>query len=348
MACSTHQEFVEGKIDSHSSLKHPNEGQKFRNNSEKSEVFLEEDEDSEEDIVAIPPAIISGGHLVCHILSISTEEQAAKVACHFEEDNQKVSITGMDFDIQITDAEAFVLGFKHEILEDTLILNIELNASETLIIRISGKNDSEHHSEHEISLELPDYTQAPSPDSNSDIPEEPAEQLRLEEEQAPLEEQAPMEELAPMEEQASVADDPAADSEIIEISHADVLELGQSLPINIKTPACSPNGNYCLYFQRDRNLVVRDPADTENRIGASGTGMGGTLNQYLLVLENDQNLCIRTVDRDLSELDFCFGTANQFSEDPKLVLTDLGELKLIGSDPFEVFDIIIPGLFDPF
>ena len=297
----------------------------------------EEEESDEEDIVAIPPAIISGSYLVCETLSTDKNNRVTEVSCYFERDEQKVDISEVkSFDVKITDTDENELIFTYSVVDDfNIILNVHLKESNTISISVREAQTGEgDHTDPFSTLEL---LESSEPEENISEPEEVKE--------SPPEEEANI--MQDQMEQTSEAQDQGMDTLPPELDYVIVLMPGESMDKNTSNPDCSPNELFCFFLQNDRNLVVRhNPGGL--RAGATGTDIQDVSTDYMLVMKPDQDLCLETIDRGLSAWDFCFGTQNQFSQDPKLVLTNLGELKLIEEDPSLGLSIIIPGRFDTY
>ena len=72
-----------------------------KGNSEEAQIHTSEDTE-EEDITAVPPTIISGAHLTCHLAEKNDEEKEATVSCSLQKDNEVLeepSLSQLDFKV---------------------------------------------------------------------------------------------------------------------------------------------------------------------------------------------------------------------------------------------------------
>ncbi|MFK7825163.1 MAG: hypothetical protein AB8G05_13490 [Oligoflexales bacterium] len=295
-----------------------------------------DDDDAEEEIVAVPPAVISGSFLVCNNLSSDLASRSADISCYFEKDGNKVDISSVgEFEILVKDEYDNSLDFSYSIIDAYHIkLKVELQDSNTISIAIlDAKTGTGQHSDPMDAFGL---TKEATSGTN--------------ESQAQSEEGLPnqVEEIQETESSVPAVNEESTDQQVAEIEYVVILMPGETLDTDSPRP-CSLNGQYCLFLQNDRNLVVRSNPGGDS-VGATGTTYEGRGRDYRLRIQPDHNLCIRTIDRDRRSRDICFGTQNnQFAQDPILILTNLGELKLVSEDdPSSSISIVIPGEFNPF
>ena len=328
VSCSS-QSFKPGKSDSKSSILSKDAVVE----QESSENQLEqEDDEGEEDIVAVPPAVISGSYLVCETISSDSTNRTAEISCHFITDGDKVDISSVDeFEIEVKDVHENSLDFNYSIKDEYhIILNVQLQDSNTFSVAIlDAKTGTSQLSKPMDAFGLAETSEQatePQKETNEALPEE-------------------MEEVQEEAENTPMAEEGAAEEQQAEPQYVVIIRPGEYIDTSSPRP-CSLNELYCLFIQNDRNIVVRKNP-SEERHGATGTTRSGGY-AYFLNIKANQEFCIQTVDRDKRSRDFCFGTADQFDQDPMLILTNAGELKLVGEDKAAGIDIVIPGQFNPF